>query len=104
MAHAGGVTRPSDPVLVTTAPKNPQDELRERQRRYLVTMGVRTVMFLLAIVFYVIGLHWAAVLTGALSLVLPWFAVVAANAGPKHTVENPSLYYEKRREIGSRKP
>lgn len=86
------MTRADEPVLVTTARKSPQDELRERQRRYLITMGIRVVCFILAIVLFGIGQRWIAAFAVAGSLILPWVAVVAANAGPRRTSEQPSLY------------
>src|SRR5947208_4212470 len=93
MAHAGQVTRTSEPVLVTTARQSPRDELRARERRYLLTMGLRVVMFVAAIVCFVTGLPWEiGAVAIAASLVLPWVAVVAANAGPKRVTETPSLY------------
>jgi hypothetical protein len=101
MAHAGGVTRADEPVLVTTAAQSPRDEQRGRQRRYLITMGVRVICFVLAIVLVGLGLRWEAGIAVAASLILPWVAVIAANAGPRLKVENPSLYAGKRpTEIG----
>lgn len=92
MPHAGGVTRRSEAVLVTTAPQSPRDEQRARQRRYLVTMGVRVLCFIGAIVLAGLGLRWEAAIAVAASLVLPWVAVVAANAGPKRVSDQPALY------------
>lgn len=87
------VTRASEPILVTTAGKSPRDEQRDRARRYLITMGVRTLMFVLAVVLYALHLKWEAGVTAAASLVLPWVAVVAANAGPtRQAPEQPALY------------
>lgn len=86
------MTRASGPVLVTTAPQSPRDEQRHRERRYLVTMAVRTVCFVLAIVLMSVGLRWLAAFAIAGSLVLPWIAVVMANAGPRRTFEQPALY------------
>jgi hypothetical protein len=87
-----------DPILVTTAPISPRDERRGRERRYLITMGVRVVAFIVAIVF---ATGWIRVIAVALALVLPWIAVVMANAGPTRPhVETPSLYSgDKPREI-----
>jgi Flp pilus assembly protein TadB len=101
MAHAGRVTRSGEPVLVTTARKSPRQEQRERERRYLITMGVRVVCFVLAIVLFGLHLRWAAGVAVAGSLLLPWIAVVMANAGPKRIPETPSLYAPDRRKIES---
>jgi len=86
-------------VLVTTAGKNPRDELRDRQRRYLITMGIRVVCFILAIVLFGVGLRWVAAFAVAASLILPWVAVIAANAGPRRVAERPSLYQRDRRQL-----
>jgi small neutral amino acid transporter SnatA (MarC family) len=96
MAHAEGVTRADEPVLVTTAAKSPREEQRDRQRRYLLTMALRVVCLVLAIVLFGVGLRWLAAFAVAGSLVLPWIAVVAANAGPRRTVERPALYARRR--------
>ena len=80
-------------MLVTTARKSPREELAQRERRYLITMGIRVVCFILAIVLFGVGLRWVAAFAVAGSLILPWVAVVAANAGPRRTgPEQPSLY------------
>src|SRR4051794_36595528 len=79
-----------EPVLVTTAPVSPRDERRQRERRYLITMAVRLVAFVVAVVF---ATGWVRVVAVILALVLPWVAVVFANAGPtKPTRKAPSLY------------
>jgi Flp pilus assembly protein TadB len=84
------VTVHDDPVLVTTAPVSPRDERRQRERRYLITMAVRVVAFIVAIVF---ATGWIRVIAVILALVLPWVAVVFANAGPKKSPKQaPSLY------------
>jgi hypothetical protein len=97
--HTGGVTRAHPPYLVTSAPQSPRDEQRTRQRRYLVTMGIRVVCFVLAIVLATLHLTWAAGIAVAASLVLPWVAVVAANAGPRRKVEDTLLYEPGRRDL-----
>ena len=79
-------------MLVTTAAKSPRQEQRQRERRYLITMGIRLVCFILAIVFFEVGPRWLAAIAVAGSLVLPWIAVVAANAGPRRAIEQPALY------------
>ena len=82
-----------DTFLVTTAGKSPRDELHQRTRRYLITMGIRVLCFILAIVLYELDLDWEAAFAIAGSLILPWIAVVAANAGPtRGEASHPSLY------------
>jgi xanthine/uracil permease len=88
------VTGADEPILVTTAPVSPADERRGRERRYLITMAVRVVAFILAIV---LATGWIRVIAIILALVLPWVAVVLANAGPtRRASETPSLYAGKR--------
>ncbi len=82
----------SDPVLVTTARKSPGQERRERERRYLLTMGLRVLCFIAAIVLFAVGPRWAGFVAAVGSLVLPWVAVVAANAAPKRSGSDPVLY------------
>jgi Flp pilus assembly protein TadB len=92
------VTPHDEPVLVTTAPVSPRDERRTRERRYLITMAVRVVAFVVAIVF---ATGWIRIIAVILALTLPWIAVVLANAGPTRAArEQPSLYAgERRREL-----
>ena len=73
--------RGGQPVTsVTTAAMSHADDMRLRQRRYLMTQAVRVSCVLLAVLLPV-GLWWkAGFIVG--SVVLPWMGVVAANAGP----------------------
>lgn len=65
---------------MTTAALSHADDVRLRQKRYLITQAVRVSCVLLAVLLPV-GLWWkAAFIVG--SIVLPWMGVVAANAGP----------------------
>jgi Protein of unknown function (DUF3099) len=68
----------SDAVRITTAPRSHGDDIRARQRRYLISMGIRTACFILAVVF--VG-HWEMWVFLVASLVLPYIAVVLANVG-----------------------
>jgi hypothetical protein len=87
------------PLLVTTAAKSPMEERRDRERRYLLTMGLRVLCFIAAIVLFAAGLRWEGAIAAAGSLVLPWVAVVAANATPRRTVGQPQLYQRDRGEL-----
>lgn len=62
---------------VTSAQESLSEEQRRRTRRYLISMSIRTVCFIAAIVAHG-WLQWAF-LAGA--AVLPYLAVIAANAG-----------------------
>jgi hypothetical protein len=93
------VASADDPVLVTTAAPSPVAERAARERRYLITMGIRVVAFIAAIVL-ARRAWWLAIIAIVLSLVLPWIAVISANA-PRQTrrAETPSLYRKDRREL-----
>ncbi len=73
--------RSAQPVtVVTTAGRSHSDDIDLRQRRYVLTQSVRIVCVLLA-AFLPVPLGWKGVLiVGA--VLLPWFGVVMANAGP----------------------
>jgi hypothetical protein len=66
---------------VTGLPASLQDDQNARMRRYLVSMGIRTVSFVLAVVALYV-LHWTVVgwILVIAAVVLPYIAVVVANA------------------------
>lgn len=67
-------------VVVTTAGLSHTDDRKLRMRRYAITQAIRISCFVLAVALPV-PLVWKLVLVvGAFTL--PWFGVVAANAGP----------------------
>lgn len=82
MAHAHRIRRAHPAVQsVTSAPESLAEEQAHRIRRYLLTMGIRTVCFIGAAVTASVGAPWW--LWGSLALlaiVLPYIAVVLANA------------------------
>jgi fatty acid desaturase len=69
-------------VRITTAEHGRSDDIDARQRRYLISMGIRTACFIAAVLVFVTTgqgwLMWALVIA---SFVLPYVAVVMANAG-----------------------
>jgi hypothetical protein len=62
---------------ITGARRGVRDDVNNRTRRYLISMGVRTVCFLLAVVTDG-WLRWALI---AAAVVLPYLSVVFANGG-----------------------
>ena len=62
---------------ITGARPGVRDDVNSRTRRYLVSMGVRTVCFLLAVVTDG-WLRWVMI---AAAVVLPYLSVVFANSG-----------------------
>ncbi|KQY64384.1 MULTISPECIES: DUF3099 domain-containing protein [unclassified Nocardioides] len=67
-------------VRITTAAPSPAVEIAGRQRRYLISMGIRTVCFVGAVVVGDGWLRWVLVV-GA--VFLPYLAVVFANGTPQ---------------------
>ncbi|ACQ80574.1 conserved hypothetical protein [Beutenbergia cavernae DSM 12333] len=62
---------------ITSAPRSQTDEQHGRLGRYMLSMGIRTACFLLAIVTE----GWLRWTFAAAAIVLPYIAVVFANAG-----------------------
>jgi DUF3099 family protein len=73
-------SRDTDVVRITSAAASPNDDIASRQKRYLFSMGLRTVCFGGAIIASLLGIHWLWPFLIAGALVLPYIAVVMANA------------------------
>ena len=82
----------ADAVRITSASRPHSEDVRGRTRRYLISMGIRTVCFLLSVL--TIG-HWFmwVFLVGA--LVLPYVAVVMANTGAGPDPDGPYQGYDR---------
>jgi hypothetical protein len=67
------------------------EDVRGRQRRYIISMSVRTVSVILTVVLWNVErpLAWA---TLAIGLLLPYIAVVYANAGRENAPVAPAAY------------
>ena len=74
--------RSDEPVRITTAAANRDEDIRSRQRRYLISMGIRTVCFVAAVI---VGHGWAMWLLIVAAVLLPYVAVVMANATSHRT-------------------
>jgi hypothetical protein len=68
--------RDDSAIRITTAASSAHEDIAARQRRYVFSMGLRTVCFVAAIVTEGV-LRWVLV---AAALILPYVAVVMANA------------------------
>jgi hypothetical protein len=68
------------PYLVTEAPQARSAEINQRQRRYLLMMGIRVVCFIVTVVMFVNHAGWLTVVPAAGAIALPYFAVVVANS------------------------
>jgi hypothetical protein len=88
------MTQPHDaPVTITSARSARSADIHRRQVKYLVSMGVRTVCFVLAVV--VSGpLRWVFVTA---AFVLPYIAVVIANAADDRTASGPAEFAREER-------
>ncbi|MCQ9180859.1 DUF3099 domain-containing protein [Streptomyces sp. IBSBF 2953] len=76
---------------ITGARQGLQDDVRGRQRRYIISMSVRTVAVILAATLWNVERH-VAVVALVLGLVLPYVAVVIANAGRENVPSLPSTF------------
>ena len=66
-----------DAVRITTASASRNEEIAGRQRRYVISMTIRTICFVAAIL---VGGGWLRWVLVAAALLLPYVAVVMANA------------------------
>lgn len=76
---------------ITGARKGLAEDIRGRQRRYVISMTVRTISVILAAVLWNVERHVAFVAL-ALGLLLPYIAVVIANAGRESPPTLPSTF------------
>ena len=77
LRRAHGAAHGADVVRITTAPESPEREMAHRQKRYMVSMGIRTACFVAAIA---VGSGWLRWVLVAAAFVLPYVAVVMANS------------------------
>ena len=93
MVHDLGFDDDGQPVLITRAAYSYDEQHRRRVRKYLKLMIWRIPAFLGAAIAYGIwhnGLISLAIL--ALSIPLPWMAVLIANDRPPRRAEEPRRY------------
>lgn len=92
------MARRDESFSITGAQVSLVEDQRARTRRYLFSMGLRTVCFIGAILASG-WLRWALV---AGAVFLPYFAVVIANAGRKRAPKaDPMIILNDQRQIGS---
>jgi hypothetical protein len=77
---------------ITTAPKPLSQDIRSRESKYLMAMGIRVVAFILIVVLP-IAWGWKIGLA-ALALILPYVAVVYANGGRERTSDRFDQYQD----------
>ena len=92
-----------EPVVeITSAPTSPREELAGRERRYMISMGIRTLCFVGAVIAFGTHLPWLGGVLLLGSLVLPVVAVIIANSmSPRieGTPLDPGLHHH---ELGAR--
>lgn len=69
---------------ITSLPDSPEQDRAHRLSRYVWQMGVRVVCFVGAVLIWTTWHTWLAVIPIVLAAVIPWVAVIVANAG-NHT-------------------
>jgi hypothetical protein len=77
-------------VRITSAQTSHSERIHGRQTRYLISMGVRTACFVLAVVTDG-ALRWVFIIA---AVVLPYFAVVVANASGEVDRDAPDPFYD----------
>jgi Protein of unknown function (DUF3099) len=88
-----------EPIRITTATRSHNQDIALRQKRYLISMGIRTLCFVLAIFSMH---HWWLWVFVAASFFLPTIAVIIANSNSAPDPGGPD-YFEpdlSRRAIG----
>lgn len=79
-----GATSPR--LSATSLPESAQDDQNRRVRGYLISMGIRTACFIAAVVTWQVSRPLSLVCF-ALAAVLPYVAVVYANATGKRRID-----------------
>ena len=77
---ARSTQKSGEAIRITTAAGNRADDIRARQKRYLFSMSLRTICFVGAIIASLAGVDWLWPFLIAGAIVLPYIAVVMANA------------------------
>ena len=67
--------------LVTQARRPMSEDIRYRQHRYLIMMGIRTLCFAIAIVLFVAHLRLLVLIPAVGAIIIPYIAVIFANGG-----------------------
>ena len=67
--------------LVTQARRPMSEDIRYRQNRYLIMMGIRLICFLATVIMFVNHLGWLSAIPAVGAIFIPYFAVVFANGG-----------------------
>lgn len=85
------IRREQQVFSITSASTSQSEEIGKRQKRYAISMGIRTLCFILACVFWN-HILWLAVVFIAGALFLPYTSVILANAGVRRKGAGPSPF------------
>jgi hypothetical protein len=70
----------SEPIRITTAGTSRNAEIAQRQKRYLISMSIRSICFIGAVIAGLSHITWLWPILIGCAIILPYIAVVAANA------------------------
>ncbi|GGR67564.1 hypothetical protein J2S40_002069 [Nocardioides luteus] len=70
----------AQPIRITTAGRSRAEDIAIRQKRYAISMSIRSLCFIGAVIAGLAGIGWLWPILIAGALVLPYLAVVMANA------------------------
>lgn len=88
------------PVLITEAKPSFDDELAMRRRRYTIMMSLRIPCLIAAVVTYQVWQLWLlSLIILALSVPLPWMAVLIANDRPPRKSEKVNKFRQDSHEL-----
>ncbi len=93
----------SAPYSITRAEPSYDDQLRSRRKRYGIMMALRVPFLIVATLLY--QTPWLALLVVAISIPLPWMAVLIANDRParkRHPVPLATVNHERALPPGKR--
>jgi hypothetical protein len=79
--------RTDEAQRITTAPAAPGADLAHRQRRYVISMTIRTFCFIGAV--FARGVPWLWPILVVAAFILPYVAVVMANSASPRLPETP---------------
>ncbi|GHH88578.1 hypothetical protein GCM10018793_68750 [Streptomyces sulfonofaciens] len=83
--------RKAEVFRITGARQGLNDDVRGRQRRYVISMVVRTISVILAITLWNVA-QPVAIVALVLGFILPYIAVVIANAGRENAPSQPPTF------------
>ena len=85
------------PVLITEAEPSYDDQQAVRRRKYAIMMSLRIpCLVIAAVVFQVWQLWWLSLIIIAISIPLPWMAVLVANDRPPRKHEDSHRFHHTR--------